>query len=317
MIPVSELKVASVQQDFEEDIKSHIIAVTEKLTALKTDPEISPIQRQYAALLFSKSDVIMTDKSSLLLEHAGEFNAIISPATMASDDSEAFRKKVLAAMQYSKRRSDFYPKYFKALGIKTCVYCNSQLAITVEDEEGELVARFQVDHFLPKNNYPCFSVSLFNLYPSCASCNNIKGTKEVDFQLYVADKPAYQSPFTFMLLPGVKAKFSNSRNRDDIGFSFEEPDPAEGKERFNAVFSIMGIYQTQLDVAEELFIKEEVYSPAYRDILTKDFPELFRDAAFLDRIISGNYTEEKDIHLRPLSKFTMDIAGQLGLLKKT
>ena len=37
-------------------------------------------------------------------------------------------------------------------------------------------------------------------------------------------------------------------------------------------------------------------------------PELFK------RTLIGNYTEDKDLHKRPMSKFVMDIAKDLGLI---
>ena len=244
-----------------------------------------------------------------------DFDSIIHPADIADSSMKPFRDKILKAMGYSNRRSDFYPDYFKEIGIKVCVYCNAHLAITAERNNSKRIAQFQVDHFIPKNKYPGLSVSLYNLYPSCASCNNIKSTDEVDFQLYQPHKKSYSSKFRFILLPGSKAKFLRSRNINDIQYILDEPIPPTGKLSFNEVFSINGIYQTQKDVAEELFMKAEIYNSSYRKILETEFKRLFKSAVNLDRLITGNYTEEKDIHKRPLSKFTMDIGRQIGLIK--
>lgn len=68
----------------------------------------------------------------------------------------------------------------KTLNIKTCPYCNSQYTLVVKQGETKK-AKFQFDHFFPKSRYPIFSLSLYNLIPSCASCNLSK--KETDFNL--------------------------------------------------------------------------------------------------------------------------------------
>ena len=90
-----------------------------------------------------------------------DFDSIIHPADIADSSMKPFRDKILKAMGYSNRRSDFYPDYFKEIGIKVCVYCNAHLAITAERNNSKRIAQFQVDHFIPKNKYPGLSVSLY------------------------------------------------------------------------------------------------------------------------------------------------------------
>ncbi len=65
------------------------------------------------------------------------------------------------------------------LKISICPYCNRQYIYTTKkNDDGDWVARPQLDHFYVKSKYPFLSYSFFNLIPSCAICNGGKNDKE-------------------------------------------------------------------------------------------------------------------------------------------
>lgn len=65
------------------------------------------------------------------------------------------------------------------LKISICPYCNRQYIYTTKkNDNGDWVARPQLDHFYVKSKYPFLSCSFFNLIPSCATCNGGKNDKE-------------------------------------------------------------------------------------------------------------------------------------------
>lgn len=76
------------------------------------------------------------------------------------------------------------------MGLKTCVYCNSQAA---ECGAGKLF--YQFDHFMPQSKYPYLGTCFFNLQPSDSSCNGHKSNKLCNFHLYVNGKETPLSPF--------------------------------------------------------------------------------------------------------------------------
>ncbi|MBW8333166.1 MAG: hypothetical protein K0M40_14165 [Prolixibacteraceae bacterium] len=224
----------------------------------------------------------------------------------------SFKDGLLKALNYNDLRSSFYPKYFHKIGIKACVYCNSQLTVSTEND-GNVSAKFQVDHYLDKASFPCFSISFFNLYPTCASCNNIKRNKAVNFFLYSEDSTSTaKSEFNFCFKPGSVAKYLASHSIEDIELVFTEPNGD-----FQKTFDIEGIYNTQKDIAEELILKSKVYSKAYQNSLIKSFPAIFTNASLSNRILIGTYCEENEIHKRPMSKFMQDIAEDLGMIQKS
>lgn len=282
------------------------------------DTLIDAKERLYLVYLLALDKEIITAGPKRLKEFKRGFDKLITTTEMRTKKRTAFHNKLIDLLGYSGLRSTFYPKYFFKAGIKCCVYCNALLTVVVEKDPGggkakAYQAKFQADHFLPKKDYPCFSISLFNLYPVCANCNIVKGVKKVVFELYSDDKNR-ESPFKFRLTEGCKAKYLLSRNLDDIEIEFDEPLAPRGHETFNDLFAIKGTYHTQRDVAAELILKAEAYPESYRDALLNSLPKIFQDKSMVNRLITGNYAEEKDIHKRPLAKFTLDIAYQVGLL---
>lgn len=67
---------------------------------------------------------------------------------------------------------------YERLNIRACPYCNRQfidpIAVTNNENE-EIEKRYNtgdLDHILPKSQYPLYAVSLWNLTPCCKTCNS-------------------------------------------------------------------------------------------------------------------------------------------------
>lgn len=279
-------------------------------------------KKKYVEKLLTLHTYIITAKPETLKRYKDEFDKIITPEKMASSNYKSFRNRVLKELGYSNKRGEFYPKYFHKMGVKSCVYCNSQLTVATEGEKRlktktNIVykAKFQVDHYIPKSSYPCFSISLYNLYPVCASCNNCKSYNTVQFSLYQnIGNPV--SDFEFILDKASVTEYLLNRKANEIKYEFKEPHASLPNKKLNDVFDIEGIYNTQKDLVEELILKAEIYTEEYKKSLIKKFPKLLTSADITNRILLGNYTSEIDIHKRPMAKFTLDIAKQVGLIKR-
>lgn len=69
-------------------------------------------------------------------------------------------------------------KFIKMLGVNICPYCNINYTPTVIKPWTGKGTRADLDHFLPKDCFPYFSMSIYNLVPSCKICNSsFKGDK--------------------------------------------------------------------------------------------------------------------------------------------
>jgi hypothetical protein len=280
--------------------------------ARKMEEEGAGRKRDYLERLMYCLDDILIAYPDDLLEYQQAFNNII-PAQEIKADVE-FKNSVLNALQYEKMRKEFCPEYFYHLGIKSCVYCNAQLAVSVrnhaQDHAETYKARFQVDHFHAQSAYPCLSVSLFNMYPVCSNCNQNKRDLPTPFRLYT-DEDDPQSPFEFRLDKIKLAKYYLTRKSEDLDFSFEGGPEADAH---NAMFDIKPVYETQKDIIEEMIWKSEVYTGPMKDKLVTSIGNLYHDRTVIDRILIDTFPKPHEIHKRPMSKFRADIAKQLKLI---
>jgi hypothetical protein len=313
MISISYDIIESAIRHFKSDLKKHESAVVNALIDFYMVGDLCDEEKEYVVAIMDNLHSLIVGQPEKLERLKIKFDNIIPYFIIADKANESFRNKLLDCLGYSKRRSDFYPKYFNRLGIKTCVYCNAQMAVTVESTKNESIAKFQVDHYIPKSIYPGLSISLYNLYPACSNCNNPKRAKDVYFLLYkkVADT---SSSFVFRLDLKSLGDYFATQDPDVIKFTFSEPSAPTGYHSFSDVFNIQGIYDTQKDIIEELIQKSQVYSPTYKDRLVRKFPTVFTNAGMLNRLLIGNYTDESHLHKRPMAKFMIDISRQVGLI---
>lgn len=273
---------------------------------------LSQVQTNYLNKLIADFENIVKASPKKLKLLKAEFDLIVNGEDLSKHHKE-FKNELLIRMGYAKLRNDYYADYFESTGLKTCVYCNSQLAVSVRSFKGGKSAKFQVDHFLPKSEYPCFSISFFNLIPVCGPCNGKKSASSIDFDVY-SDDPIdlIDSPFKFRLDKRSIVSYRVNGVKEKLIVKFDDP----LNKGFNKNFDIEGIYSTQKDLAEELVLKSIIYNESYLKSLRNSFKKLYPNKIpMAERLLVGNYTRTKDIHKRPMSKFTQDIARQLKIIK--
>lgn len=200
--------------------------------------------------------------------------------------------------------------FVKKININTCPYCNRNYILTSKRKK---TVKPEIDHFYPKGIYPLFAASFYNLIPSCQSCNGQFGKHEIDSYL-------------------LKLKNPYDIKNDDFVFSFKVNNisiinPLSGQSSVDVVlkskidsnsevFNLENYYLMHDDHVLELIIKSRTkYSDKYRDYLTK-ISKYSLSKTEVDRMILGNYSQEKEQHKRPLSKLYQDIGIELGLIKK-
>lgn len=324
MIAISEEYVNNVIDKFSNEINTHWNQAKDKLEKISVN-DLNDDEKEYLKwskeIFIDNVDWIKFSPAQMAnFVESDEFKSVPIINKDGKEEDSKLKKIILEALGYTKLRSEFYPKYFQAIGIKACVYCNSNLAVSanrIDNDGNETVrAKFQVDHYYPKSKYPLLSISLFNLYPSCASCNNVKHDKRVKFSLYSNDEDEINnSKFSFNLLSFSKAKHLLNRSDYNIDFEFVENEVLDSiHSTFQATFDIKGIYDTQKDVILDLIDKSLVYDFHYKKSLNENFPKLFLTKEHFENFIIGNYSRQQDIHKRPMSKFMQDIARDLGII---
>ena len=82
---------------------------------------------------------------------------------------------------FSKNKKDAY-EFVKTVGARVCPYCNiNYISPVFSDEENTKGAlRPDIDHYFCNSEYPALQLCLYNLIPSCTSCNE-RLKKDIDF----------------------------------------------------------------------------------------------------------------------------------------
>ena len=201
------------------------------------------------------------------------------------------------------------PEYIKDLDITVCPYCNRNYIFNFK-KSTSLKATAQLDHFFDKSTYPYFSISIFNLIPSCQTCNQRKSKIQND--IYHPFESAFNDDVKFRLK--IKdSEFYYNKNSLEI-----EADVINDEKKVNShieTFNIQNLYNEHKDIALELIQKAQIYNESYIDELYQKYEgTLFKNREDVLRHITGGYIEDKDINKRPLSKLIKDISEELDLV---
>lgn len=338
-IPIKN-KVTECAKSFRTELK---LGVTKRyqtpesrLQALH-DSLVDDTDKRYVRLIIRLWDKLIVATPERFKVIINAFNLIIPTEDIESRDvkilvknKKTFRwrkklvtlyKEIVKAMRYDYVQSKVYPKYMQELEIKTCVYCNAQYAFAVTDNQG--YTNYELDHYMPKSKYPYLCTTFMNLQPSCSSCNRRKSNKELEddeelFQLFVKEGSRdSDSPVNFSLdNASVATYLTKQKDCSVLKIDFSCPNNAGLEKGYNHFFRISTLYQAHKDVAEELIWKNQIYNRVIIDDYKRLFKELgFKDSDFI-RFILGNYELTENIHKRPLSKMTQDIARQLHIIKE-
>lgn len=220
---------------------------------------------------------------------------------------------IYETMQYQLVRQYIMPEYIRKLGIKTCCYCNAEYTIT--DKSG--VGYYQLDHWKPKSLYPYLCISFFNLQPSCAYCNNHKGSDDtLEFlNLYEDQEDEPLDVFEFHINKDSVDDYLTSHQREILHYEWREKSPQYKtlRESMDSKLHISDIYDEHKDEVEELIWRSQFYGGSFLDAIndSKIGIELTEDE--IRRFILGTYANADEVHKRPLTKLKQDLAKELGM----
>lgn len=228
-----------------------------------------------------------------------------------------FLNDIKNALNYDYYRKNMLIDLAKQLNVKCCPYCNMHYTLYAEEKGNKepKLAKFQFDHFYSESQYPMFSMSLYNLIPSCSICNNSKLDKKLTLSYHPYHSDICKQ-FKFELAIDNPANiFCGQKINDLINVNFIAKDPKKQSELdgFLQTFHLKALYQRHGDIAQEAF--DKAYElPYYSNI--KNFNCISSiEPEFIKRLWFGTYLNEKDIEKRPLTKFRQDIREQAKIIK--
>ena len=240
-----------------------------------------------------------------LVDH---YSSILSTMVKFNGKDMALVNALLLAFYYDNyRKRKGMHILAKMLNVKSCPYCNMHYTLYAENKLGkERYAKMQFDHFIDKADYPMFSMSLYNLIPSCSVCNSSKGNRSLSLAYHPYYAEIYRN-FHFEVKDEFSLLYGTTK-----GDSFDiEPVPTGDKkefEEYEQAFHLEALYSRHKDVVREVY--DKVYL-AYYYGYRKNFSFIpINDYDYLKRLWLGTYTDERDIEKRPLTKLMLDAEQQ-------
>lgn len=212
-------------------------------------------------------------------------------------------------------------QFVMELGVQTCPYCNRQYVSPIYSSRGKL--RADLDHFLPKYRHPYFSMSIFNLVPSCKFCNS--SLKSISNFSYENNINPYEQGFEDILkfTYNIKSYTATVTEKEfEIKLKEHITDEKERniviKAKNNAeTFQIENLYNYHKKEVLNLIKKRIIYTNEYIKTLRKQHKNLFNSDQEILEFLIGNYLDINDLNKKPLSKLTQDICEELGFIEKS
>ncbi|GEC72027.1 hypothetical protein SAMN05443543_107108 [Flavobacterium flevense] len=221
--------------------------------------------------------------------------------------------------------SDFFMKHSEDLNIKTCYYCNIDFVNIFENNTKN---HFTLDHILPKSKYPYLSISLFNLIPSCYSCNSkFKRQKEFEKLDFLNKISPSSKTFELDKLLEFKLNFDISsidfedrllkiKEIKDFKVELKNVKLEEEVDIFLDMFALKARYEFHQNISFDMIKKRKKYSDSQINEIEKLFFDkgISIDKETLKKDIFGSMIFAKEDTNEPFEKYKKDIAKQLGLI---
>ena len=255
-----------------------------------------------------------------LFDKGGARAIDFSHRILLSDDGgspkeKAFYMHIVAALKYDVVQQKLFPECVRKMGIRACVYCNAQYAVSAKkgktDRSSIYRSTYNIDHWKPKNHYPYLAVAFYNLYPCCTACNQGKSFTEKDWCMY-AQVGDMLNPYKFRLDDMSLLNYLLTWDAEQLKIDFVDKTTGLIPD-YDEDFHIQKLYNNFKTEVEDVIWRNRIYNAKMVEAMQQSgvYKIKPQDA---NRFIIGNYDREEDVMKRPLAKLTQDIARQLGLI---
>ena len=224
---------------------------------------------------------------------------------------EEIREDIAEIFDYQNKYQQPISKIFREhIEIHTCFYCNIDFINVFKSTNKNFKSGYTLDHVKNKNEYPHLALSLYNFVPACYICNS-KLKKEKD----IGDVSPTASTFDFDQKVTFKTFMQNNNLQIEEPNDFDlllKEDFTDVYQKYIDVFELDGRYAYHKDKVIEMINKRK----AYPDSRIEELAALTRKThEEVKQDLFGAYLfDADDLHKRPLSKLTRDIAKELGLM---
>lgn len=270
-----------------------------------------------------KSIFRQVDLKQILLADENELKNLINKITprinaLKKDHKKVINKKIEDLFKYADKYQSVVltPFFTKNFNFRTCFYCNKDFITNFNKDdfdETKEVSTFQLDHFYDKGTYPYLALSLYNLIPSCPTCNSpkVKGSENC-FQTCKAPNDKnfdFENKVKFKLFLDKDCKNLHLKDKEDIDTPLKEQF-SNDYDKYIEIFKLNERYKAHKDIVYEMITKAELYPESrlkeLQDLTGIPFQQIKKDIFKL--------SDEEDLSKKPFSKLIKDISEELGLI---
>lgn len=260
------------------------------------------------AKLSIKKDGEHENLKEIILCQPEDFNKLISVYRTFDSISEWI--KIIFNYDWFSGSKDKYCAYtlIKNLNIPVCPYCNRHYISYVENKDKKY--KPDLDHFMPRSDYPILGLSFYNLIPSCSYCNSkFKLNKEFNEDTHI-------NPYQMGYDKNAFFEYSLNENNKLVTTLKIKNDPKDKIKNSHNVFQLEKLYDLHRDLALELKEKALEDNDEHFEAITQSIKDLGFSKEEFYQFYFGNYMNDSDFEKRPLSKFTFDLVKDLGIMQR-
>ncbi|WP_415397185.1 hypothetical protein [Sulfurimonas sp. CS5] len=202
------------------------------------------------------------------------------------------------------------PFFEDNLLISTCYYCNIDF-INTYNTRNEKKNKFTLDHYFDKYTYPYLALSLYNLVPSCYTCNSkLKGIKEFHNLAPSSKKYDFDEKVKFKITLDSSCENLHIKNKNNINIKLTE-NYSDEFEKFISEMLLNERYNVHNDIVYEMITKVELYPESrlkeLQNLTGIPYQQIKKD---IFNLIDKN----EDLSNKPFSKLIKDISEELKLI---
>lgn len=196
----------------------------------------------------------------------------------------------------------------EASGVEVCPYCNRQYIDVFDKANDEAKAIAQLDHYYPKVEYPLYALSLYNLIPSCASCNQGKSTNYQDVIYPFSETADIENQDAYFRIKPADLDKLMGKKLPEIEYAFDYDDE---KKQHADFFHHENMYQNHQRFAQRLLRAQKLDNKAYLEGMNKvlEDSKIRLSEGELKELLYGFNGSDEELLQKPLSKLARDIIG--------
>ena len=276
----------------------------------KTNKSLQEIFDKFKEKKIDEFDVIFQDKD---LENILSLNQDEIIKILEKNKNKSYLSKLKYVFNYEKFQKDITKFFTDNFDFRTCFYCNKDFITNFETEKE--VSTFQLDHFYDKGTYPYLALSLYNLIPSCPTCNSpkVKGSANTFENNCIAPNSQnfdFHQKVKFKLFLDDSCKNLHIKSKDDINITLKEQF-SDMYSKYIEIFKLNPRYKAHKDIVYDMIQKAELYP----DSRLKELKNLTGiPLQQIKKDIFNLIDENEDLSKQPFSKLIVDISKELKII---